>query len=74
MLCRYCGRSDVHPCWNADEAGYCGNLGTNEARMAKEWASAVTKVERARERAAGDLERTERRELARLKAKYEAKK
>ena len=71
MRCLFCGKDYVQGCWTGGEAAHCGNLDANAIRQTKELAAALAKVESERERSASDVEKHERRELARLKAKYE---
>lgn len=74
--CSFCGKDWVQGCWTAVEAASCGNFDGVSVRRAKEAAAAATQVEaiinaRPKRRTRADIEATERRELARLKAKYE---
>lgn len=69
--CTFCGKDWVQGCWTAEEALTCGNLDRNAIRGAKTLAAAMNKAERVRKQTADDIEKFERRELARLKRKYE---
>lgn len=74
MGCQFCGHTTPHGCWDAAEAASCGNYANARARI-KEQRNHVAEVEReiaARHRKPTrvEIEKAERRELARLKAKY----
>lgn len=72
LRCDYCGKDWVQSCWTADEAANCGNMDAQSIRRAKDAAKAVAAVERKRKGPTkAQVEAAERRELARLKAKYE---
>lgn len=76
LRCDYCGKDWVHPCWDADEAVRCGNLDDASVKRAQELAKSATRAQELREHlsrkpTAAEIEVNERKELARLKAKYE---
>ena len=74
MGCDYCNKSWVHGCWTAAEAAYCGNMDADTLARLKKSAKVADEIEeRRRGPAAEEIEARERRELARLKAKYENK-
>ena len=78
MGCDFCGHSTPHSCWDADEASNCGNyLHARDAVKSRH--SKIDDVEkiitdrerRMRPPTAAQIEARERKELARLKRKYE---
>lgn len=77
MGCDFCGHDTPHSCWDANEAANCGNYLSRrayvKARLFK--AAEVEKIieRRSKRPSPAQIEAAERRELARLKAKYEAK-
>lgn len=76
MACQFCNHSTPHGCWTADEAAGCGNYAASreDARRRREDTDEVERViaALAKRPTAAQIEKAERRELARLKAKYEA--
>lgn len=66
LVCGYCGKDWVQPCWDATEASNCGNL---DRRAMATTRKAISEVEA--QITQRDGERAERDLLARLKAKYE---
>jgi hypothetical protein len=75
MGCDFCGHSTPHGCWDAQEAASCGNYAhARNAMKARLTASAdVEKIIEARTTppTRAQIEKSERAQLARLKAKYE---
>ena len=78
MSCTFCGHDTPHGCWDAKEAASCGNY-ANLRDAAKSKRAAIDEVEkviaaaRPKPPTAAQIEKAERRELARLKAKYETR-
>jgi len=75
MGCQFCGHSTPHGCWDANEAASCGNYRNARAQIASR-RSATDEVEkvlkaRAKRPSKAQIEKAERAELARLKAKYD---
>jgi len=72
MGCSFCGHSTPHGCWDAAEAARCGNMPADALSNAKKLVSELEAVERIRNGPTkAEIEKAERRELARLKKKYE---
>ncbi len=72
MGCSFCGHSTPHGCWDAREAAQCGNMPADALSNARKLVSELEAVERIRKGPTkAEIERAERRELARLEKKYE---
>lgn len=75
MSCMFCGHNTPHSCWDAFEAANCGNYKAMRERIVQN-SSAVAEVERiiksrSKSLSKEDIEKAERKELQRLKDKYE---
>ena len=77
MSCDFCGHPTPHGCWTAEEAASCGNYSRAREAILKNQTTrdAVEEIIAARGKppTREQIEEIERRELARLKAKYEPK-
>lgn len=76
MGCDFCGKDWVQGCWDATEAAGCGNLDDGIIKRANAFSKAASEAaeirkQRTRKPTADEIEKWERQELARLKAKYE---
>lgn len=72
MGCEFCHKSWVQGCWSAAEAANCGNMDAATIDNLKKSAKAIADIERRRRGPTkAQIEKLERAELARLKAKYE---
>lgn len=74
MGCSFCGHSTPHGCRDAHDAASCGNFANARAHLKEQW-DRVAEVEReiakrSRGPTESEIAKAERRELARLKAKY----
>lgn len=73
--CSFCSNPTPHVCWTAEEASCCGNYATARAELKSRQgrADAVERIIAAasRKQTAAEIEKRERKELDRLKRKYE---
>lgn len=72
LRCGFCGKDYVQACWDAAEASRCGNMSPHALSNAKKLVRELEAVERiSKGPTKAEVEKAERRELARLKKKYE---
>lgn len=72
LRCSFCGKDYVQSCWDAAEAARCGNMPADALSAARKMVAELETVERIRKGPTkAEIEKAERRELARLKKKYE---